>query len=119
MHKAAIGITLCLWLLWQPEVSLASQADAWPGDWPMASPESQGFNSTRLQKLSADLMARGTTAFLVIRNDRIVSETYTPGYNRTKPHGTASLAKALVGGVSLMLLLDDGRIKTGDPVCPP
>jgi hypothetical protein len=57
MHKAAIGITLCLWLLWQPEVSLASQADAWPGDWPMASPESQGFNSTRLQKLSADLMA--------------------------------------------------------------
>jgi CubicO group peptidase (beta-lactamase class C family) len=93
---------------------LALQADTWPGDWPAAIPASQGFNSSKLQKLSADLMARGTTAFLVIRNDRIVFEVYAAGYTRTKPHGTASLVKALVGGTSLMLLLDDQRIKPGD-----
>jgi CubicO group peptidase (beta-lactamase class C family) len=116
MHKAAIGIAACFWLLMWPQFSVASQAEAWSGSWPLASPESQGFNSTRLQSFSTDLMARGTTGFLVIRNEKIVFEVYAPGYNRTKPHGTASLAKALVGGTSLMLLLDDGKIKPDDLV---
>jgi hypothetical protein len=68
MHKAAIGIAACLYFLGWPEVSIASEADGWTGNWPPASPESQGFSSARLQSLSADLMTRGTTGFLVIRN---------------------------------------------------
>jgi CubicO group peptidase (beta-lactamase class C family) len=33
------------------------------------------------------------------------------------PHYTASLAKALVGGMSLLLALNDGRLRVDDPVC--
>jgi len=114
MHKGIIAAAASLWLLGWTAESAASQADAWSGDWPVASPESQGFSSARLEKLSTDLMARGTTGFLIIRNEKMILETYAPGYSRTKPHGTASLAKAVVGGTSLMLLLDDGKIKPGD-----
>ena len=42
------------------------------------------------------------------RQNRV--QRYAPGYGRTKPHYTASMAKALVGGVSLMMAMDDRRI---------
>ena len=42
-------------------------------------------------------------------------ERYAPGYSRSKPHGTASMAKALVGGVGLMVAMGDGRISPDDP----
>lgn len=83
-------------------------------EWTTASPESQGLNSTALESAWAVLRGRHTTALLVIRHDRIVFEHYIPGYGRTKPHSTASLAKALVGGVGLMLALGDGRIRPDD-----
>jgi len=42
-----------------------------------------------------------TRTFLVVRNDRIVCEWYAPGVTPATRQGTASLAKALVGGMSL------------------
>lgn len=84
-------------------------------DWKIAAPESQGLDSTRLEALWNDLLRRSTHALLVIRNDRIVFERYAPGYSRTTPHNTASLAKALVGGVSLMVAMNDRRISPDDP----
>ena len=83
-------------------------------DWTNASPESQGMSSGRLDAIWASLQNRQTTAFLIIRNDKIVVERYAPGYGRTKPHYTASMAKALVGGVSLMMAMDDRRITPDD-----
>src|SRR6185369_978562 len=91
-----------------------SGAAAWSGDWPSADPETQGMSSNRLQALWSDLKERHSTAFLVIRNDRIVFEAYAQGYSRAKPHYTASMAKALVGGASLMLAMNDGRISPDD-----
>ncbi len=73
------------------------------------------MDSAKLDAAWADLKGRSTKAFLVIRNDRIVYERYAAGFGRTKPHYTASLAKALVGGVSLMVAMDDGRIRPDDP----
>jgi CubicO group peptidase (beta-lactamase class C family) len=52
---------------------------------------------------------------LVVRNGRIVYEWYSPDSGPNKRHGTASLAKALVGGVSLMLALQDSRLSVDDP----
>ena len=73
------------------------------------------MNSAALESAWAVLKDRQTTALLVIRHDRIVFERYAPGYGRTKPHYTASMAKALVGGLSLMLAMQDGRISPDDP----
>ena len=73
------------------------------------------MNTAVLESAWAVLTDRQTTALLVIRHDRIVFERYAPGYGRTKPHYTASMAKALVGGLSLMLAMEDGRISPDDP----
>lgn len=45
---------------------------------------------------------------VVIRHDTIVYEWYAKGYGRHVPHYTASLAKALVGGITLIMALGDG-----------
>ncbi|MBI4324945.1 MAG: beta-lactamase family protein [Chloroflexi bacterium] len=73
------------------------------------------MDATKMETLWGDLKERNTAAFVVIRNDRMVFERYAPGYSRTTKHYTASMAKALVGGVSLMLAMNDGRIKPDDP----
>ncbi len=72
------------------------------------------MNSAALEMAWRVLRERQTTAILVIRHDRLVFERYPDGHDRTKPHFTASLAKALVGGVGLMVAMDDGRIGPDD-----
>ena len=83
--------------------------------WRHGSPESQGFSAVKLEALRAGLVARNTKALLVLRNDTIVCEWYAPGQNSKTRFGTASLAKALVGGVSFAVALSDGRMGLDDP----
>src|SRR5262245_29241461 len=87
-----------------------------PFDWRTASPESQGMSSAKLAVLKNDLARRNTRAFLVIRNDKIVYEWYADDQSPTKLQGTASLAKAIVGGLSLAVAMTDGKITLDDPV---
>jgi len=83
-------------------------------DWETAAPESQGMASAKLDAIWPDLQKHGTKTFLVIRNDKVVFERYATNYSRTTKHYTASMAKAVVGGVTLSLALDDHRIKPDD-----
>jgi CubicO group peptidase (beta-lactamase class C family) len=85
-----------------------------PFAWQTATPESQGLSKEKLDALKDSLAARKTKALLVIRNDRIVSEWYADGHGPTKTHYTASLAKAIVGGLSLGVALSDGKIALDD-----
>jgi len=75
------------------------------------------MESLKLSALRELQAQRHTKAFLVIRHDRIVCEWYADGYGPTRKHYTASLAKALVGGMSLMVALNDGRIGLDDHAC--
>ena len=72
------------------------------------------MSSTKLDALRGELARRGTRAWLVIRNDRIVDEWYAEGQDGKK-QGTASLAKALVGGVSLGVAISDGKLRWMTP----
>jgi CubicO group peptidase (beta-lactamase class C family) len=92
--------------------ALAATPD--PPDWPTVAPQSEGFDANKLAAFQKSLAARGTTSLLVIRHDKVVCEYYAPKFSRTTPHGTASLAKALVGGMSLLLAVDEGRISADD-----
>ncbi|HEY8747952.1 MAG TPA: serine hydrolase [Tepidisphaeraceae bacterium] len=94
--------------------SAAKAATTQPADWPTAAPESQGFDPDKLDAFKTSLAARGSTSILVLRHDKVVCEWYAPNYSRYTPHGTASLAKALVGGTSLLLAIDAGRISADD-----
>src|SRR5262245_17681438 len=86
-----------------------------PFEWRTASPESQGMSSAKLAALKDDLARRNTRAFLVIRNDNIVYEWYADDQSPRKLQGTASLAKAIVGGLSLAVAMTDGKIALDDP----
>ncbi|MBN2269471.1 MAG: serine hydrolase [Sedimentisphaerales bacterium] len=83
-------------------------------DWCKASPVSQGMDEAKLAAMKDSLAGRGTKAFLVIRNDRIVYEWYQQGHGLDKKHYTASMAKAIVGGVSLAVALSDSLIALDD-----
>ena len=83
--------------------------------WKTAQPESQGFSVEKLKNLKESLAAKNTKALLIIRNDKIVLEWYAQNHGPTKKHYTASLAKALVGGMSLLTALNDGLITPDEP----
>jgi CubicO group peptidase (beta-lactamase class C family) len=88
----------------------------WPGkDWPTATPESQGMSSAWLNLIKELLAVKKTRAFLVARNDHVVYEWYAPGVTATTKQGTASLAKALAGGMSPAVAITDGKISIDDP----
>ena len=91
-----------------------AQANSSIWDWTTAAPESQGMSAKRLKEMGDALAARNTSGLLVIRNDKIVYEWYAPGAGPTVPHGTASMAKALVGGVATAVAITDGRIALDD-----
>jgi len=82
--------------------------------WPAAPPASQGFDTGRLEAIRNDAAARQTRALIVARNGKIVLEWYAPGAGPDTRFGTASLAKALVGGIPLLVALGDGRIRPDD-----
>ena len=68
-----------------------------------------------LTELRDDLAQRGTTGLLVQRGDVTLLEWYAEGWSAERPHYTASLAKAIVGGTALILALQDALMGADDP----
>jgi CubicO group peptidase (beta-lactamase class C family) len=83
--------------------------------WDEATPESLGFSAVQLDTLRARLADKGTKALLIVRHNQIAYEWYAPFHSRWRKEGTASMAKALVGGMSLAIAIDDGLIKLDAP----
>jgi CubicO group peptidase (beta-lactamase class C family) len=88
-------------------------ADAF--EWQSEKPEAHGFDPAKLAAWRATLEAHHTDCLLVVRHDKVILEWYADGWTADKPHGTASLAKAMIGGVSLTLAMQDGRLSPDDP----
>ena len=84
--------------------------------WEYATPESQGFSPQKLEEAVRVLAKKNTKKLLVIRHDKIVYEWFAEGFeDSVRGHGTASLAKAIVGGLSLLVAMNEGYIKPDDP----
>src|SRR5688572_19124962 len=81
-----------------------------PFQWQTATPESHALSTAKLDDLRDHLAARATKAFLLVHDDRIVYEWYSADHSATKPHFTASMAKALVGGMAVAVAMNDGRL---------
>lgn len=94
-------------------VALPFQAQT-QSKWQTISSSAAGFDPARLEALQQNLAHRGTTALLIVRHGRIVREWYASGNGPAKLQGTASLAKALVGGLSLLVAMNNGRIGPDD-----
>lgn len=80
-----------------------------------AEPEDVGMDGGKLNAMREGLAERQTKAIFVVRRDRVVLEWYADDHAAEKKHGTASLAKAIVGGLSLTLSLSDGLMDVDDP----
>ena len=85
-------------------------------EWQTAAPESQGMSAAALERIRERLAAANTKALLVIRRDRVVYEWYAVDHLVATKHYTASMAKAIVGGVATGLALTDRRIALDDRV---
>jgi CubicO group peptidase (beta-lactamase class C family) len=85
-------------------------------EWKKAVAEEVGLSTRGLEELRDTMAGNGTAALIIIRKDRIALEWYAQGRDESSAHYTASLSKALVGGLSLILALDDGRLGADDPV---
>ena len=70
-------------------------------EWAPISPTEAGLNPAKVEAWRNTLAAHGTTGLIVIRRGRIALEWYAQGWDADRPHGTASMAKALVGGMFL------------------
>ena len=110
MRKPSLSIILLITAHCLVPFSLMAEGFTWR----QASPASVGMDSLALARMGRELANRRTTGLLVIRRDKIVYEWYATGHGPDKPHYTASLAKALVGGMSLAVAMDDGRISETD-----
>lgn len=110
-HVLCAAVAIIVAIVW-PSSGAIGQAPHWPA----ATPASQGISSTALDALRDDLAAANTKALLIVRNDRIVYEWYSPDHSAAARHYTASMAKAIVGGVSTALALSDRRITLDDAV---
>jgi CubicO group peptidase (beta-lactamase class C family) len=95
-------------------VTCAGLACAQSLDWSSISAADAGLDTAKLEAWRSSLAAHGTTGLILIRRGRIALEWYAPGWDANRPHGTASMAKALVGGMSLALAMSDGRIAPAD-----
>ena len=84
----------------------------WTGghDLPTKAPESEGLDPQRLASMKKSLARRQTHALLVMRHGESVLEWYADGYGPDSLHFLASLSKTLVGGLSLLLALEDGVV---------
>jgi len=93
-------------------VGALASADVFP--WPQDIPEHHGMSRAVLDAWRVRLAAVGTNALLVVRDDKIVYEWYAEGHGPDRKQGTASLAKAVVGGSSLLVAMQDHRIGIDD-----
>ncbi|MGM0532419.1 MAG: serine hydrolase [Bacteroidota bacterium] len=83
-----------------------------------ATPESQGMSSQKLDEMRSILAEKGTKKLMIIKNNKIVYEWFSNGNeDSVKKHYTASLAKALVGGMSLAAAMSDGYITLDEAAC--
>src|SRR5688500_511026 len=62
-------------------------------------------------ELRDSLARNGTKQLLIIKDGKVLLEWYENGRDAKSKHYTASMAKALVGGTSLLLAMADGRIR--------
>lgn len=83
--------------------------------WTVATPESHGFSRPKLDALRDELASRRTKIFLLIRDDRIIYEWYAPGFSADRPHYTASMAKAVIGGLAFATAMNYVPLALDEP----
>jgi CubicO group peptidase (beta-lactamase class C family) len=92
--------------------------DNQPFSWKYSTPEAQGMSGIKLSALIESLNEKGTKKLMIIKNDHIVVDWSEIGWaDSVRGHYTASLAKAIVSGMSLAAAMDDGLLHLDEAAC--
>src|SRR5262249_15358553 len=94
--------------------ALSLIANAQSFEWSAITPKEAGLDPAKLSAWQVRLAELKTSGLLVVRRGSIALEWYSSSSGPGKPHGTASMAKALVGGMSLLVAMSDGLISPDD-----
>ena len=96
--------------------AISFRADYFPesDNWEISSPEIEGINSSKVDKLmEMSFMDNATQAVVVIKNGKIISEKYADGYDMNS-HGTSwSMAKSYYAAL-IGISIDKGEIGSLD-----
>jgi len=96
--------------------AISFRADYFPesDNWELSSPETEGINSSKVDKLmEMSFMDNATQAVVVIKNGKIISEKYADGYDMNS-HGTSwSMAKSYYAAL-IGISIDKGEIGSLD-----
>jgi CubicO group peptidase (beta-lactamase class C family) len=87
--------------------------DKLPADSPYASQIEAIGNPSTNGSLEDYLDASGTTAFLLIHDDKVLYEGYLDGYDETSIHTSFSMAKSFASAL-VGIAIDEGHIKSVD-----
>jgi CubicO group peptidase (beta-lactamase class C family) len=98
----------------QPPTTSQPTLSNTPFQWQSATPDSQGINGSKLGIMRDVLASRHTQALLIMRNDKTIMEWYSYGNNLSTRFGLSSAAKGVVGGMSLLVALNDARLAPTD-----
>ena len=77
----------------------------------VAAASGQSFDAAKLEAARANLARQNTRALYIVKDGKVVLEWYADGVTAATRQGEASLSKALVGGLSLALAMNDKRIQ--------
>lgn len=108
-----LRIFLVLLLAALPALAQQKTPPAPTEDWPAASPESQGVDSTQLAAALEQLRPprQNIHSLLVVRNGYLIAEAYFSPYDGKQPHDLASVTKSLTATLIGLAVLQ-GKIKS-------
>ena len=118
-HRRSIVIAAAILSLagCQPQ-SAVPEPDYWPTEgWRAASPESQGFDSTKLAEGIRAIHARGTHihSLMLIRDGYVLLDATFYPYDRSTVHDLASVTKSVMNTL-IGIAMDQGKLALDDPM---
>ncbi len=98
-------------------VTSPTQRAGWPTEeWPIAAPEEQGFDSTRLaDAILAMRDGLNIHSVLVVRKGKLVLDAYFYPYDGASPHDLASVSKSIMTTL-IGIAADQGKLKLDQPI---
>ena len=108
--KTKVALTAILLLI---GLSSAHGQQSWPtSDWPRSTPEAQGIDSVRLTEMLGEVLEKNVAidALLVIRNGRLVLESYRYPNTSTTLHSIYSCTKSFISAL-IGIALEQGKLK--------
>ena len=114
----AIIITLFALVFVSCRVVKVPEPAYWPSDgWESAEPESQGFNSAKLTEgLNAiEQKDIGLHSLMLIRNDKVILDSYFYPYDGSTYHDVASVTKSIMTTL-IAIAVDQGKLSLDTPI---